>query len=62
MAKKRQSIVSKTVAKDARKFHAGKLKSGSGHIVTNLSQALAIGYAQGRKKAAGGGGRKSRHR
>lgn len=48
----KSKIVSKTVAKDARLFYAGKLMSGSGHPAASLSQALAIGYAQGRKKAA----------
>ncbi len=47
----KNKIVSRTVAKDARKFYAGKLASASGHPASILPQALAIGYAQGRKKS-----------
>ena len=58
MPKKRQSVVAKTVQKDVRNFYHHDLISGSGHPVTNIKQALAIGYAQGRKKASKKRGRR----
>lgn len=61
MAKRKASIVAKTVQKDVRKFYHGDLHSGSGHVVTNVKQALAIGYAQGRKKAAAASSARRKH-
>lgn len=35
------------VAKVMREFHAGTLKSGSGHMVTDVGQAKAIAMSEG---------------
>lgn len=45
-SKKTQTYVAKTM----RKFKAGKLKSGSGDIVTDRKQAIAIALSEAREK------------
>jgi hypothetical protein len=42
----------KQVETEMREFKQGKLKSGSGHKVTNPKQAIAIGLSEARKKGA----------
>ena len=50
-AKKRKSLPAKDKVKTVMKeFARGTLNSGSGHKVTDKKQALAIGYAEKRKK------------
>jgi hypothetical protein len=45
-SKKAQSTIAKTV----RKMKKGKLKSGSGEVVTDQKQAVAIGISEAKKK------------
>ncbi len=45
-SKKAQSTIAKTV----RKMKKGKLKSGSGDVVTDQKQAVAIGISEAEKK------------
>ncbi len=45
-SKKAQS----TIAKAVRKMKKGKLKSGSGDVVTDQKQAVAIGISEAEKK------------
>ena len=40
------------VEKSMHEFKEGKLKSGSGHKVTNPKQAIAIGLSEARKEGA----------
>lgn len=48
----RKSRLQKKMTKVMKEYGAGELHSGSkkGPIVTSKAQALAIGYAEGRKK------------
>lgn len=39
-----------TIAKTVRKMKKGKLKSGSGDVVTDQKQAVAIGISEAEKK------------
>ncbi len=49
-AKKKMSKVQKKVSATMREFKAGKLHSGKGGpVVKSKKQALAIGYAKGRR-------------
>ena len=63
-AKKRKEIKNpetkiKVVMKE---FDAGKLHSGSGAIVTNPKQALAIGYSESRRQRGKRMGRRAKLR
>ncbi len=42
----------KSVEREMKAMHEGKLKSGSGQKVTNPKQAIAIGLSEARKKGA----------
>jgi len=43
---------SKSVEREMKAMHEGKLKSGSGQKVTNPKQAIAIGLSEARKSGA----------
>ena len=43
---------SKSVEREMKAFKQGKLKSGSGHKVTNRKQAIAIGLSEARESGA----------
>ncbi len=42
----------KSVEREMKAMHEGKLKSGSGQNVTNPKQAIAIGLSEARKSGA----------
>jgi len=52
MPTKYSPATSKQVKTELHEMHAGKLKSGSGQMVTNPKQAIAIGLSEARKKGA----------
>jgi hypothetical protein len=50
MARKYGKKASEKVGEVMHEFKEGKLKSGSGHKVTNPKQAVAIGLSEARKE------------
>jgi len=48
-AKKYSPAAGKSVEREMKAMHEGKLKSGSGQKVTNRKQAIAIGLSEARK-------------
>jgi len=52
MAKKYGPAAGKAVEEELHEMHEGKLRSGSGDLVTNPKQAIAIGLSEARKRGA----------
>jgi hypothetical protein len=48
-ARKYSPAASKSVEREMKAIHEGKLKSGSGQTVTNPKQAIAIGLSEARR-------------
>ena len=51
-SKKYGPAAGKSVEREMKAMKQGKLKSGSGHKVTNPKQAIAIGLSEARKSGA----------
>lgn len=50
MKDKLKKKIKMKVSKSMKEYYAGKLKSGSGHPVTDRAQAAAIGYSEAGEK------------
>jgi hypothetical protein len=50
--RKYSNAAGKSVETEMKAMKKGKLKSGSGQLVTNPKQAIAIGLSEARKKGA----------